>query len=162
VTATYSDVGAEEEGLELQRRTGDDMAEAVAGTGDSILPYVAGGTYSLPVSLPAGGIRLDFARPSGRPRLSVLAVPVTMIQKCCGAAIVLVVMLALLAVIKIWPKTTTRAPLSTKLIILYIVLLAALTILLGLLGLFISILAILIVEAARSSAARTSTVSANK
>lgn len=157
VTVTYSDVGAEEDREELTLGTSEMAAE-----GESIQPYVAGGTYSLPVSLPGGGIRLDFARPSGQPRLSVLAVPVTMIQKCCGAAIVLVVLLALLAVIKIWPKTTRRAPLSTKLIILYIVLLAALTILLGLLGLFISILAILISQAARSSAARTSTVSANK
>jgi len=113
---------------------------------EALMPYVAAGTYSLPVTVPQAPVTLSFATPSGTPTLSILAVPVRTLHKAYTAAAVLALAAILLAAIKRWPKIETP-PLSNRLIVLYIVILAALTILFGLIGIAAAVLTVLAITA---------------
>jgi len=113
------------------------------------MPYVAAGTYSLPVTLPQAPVTLNFATPSGTPTLSILAVPVRTLHKASAAVAVLALAAIVLAAIKGCPKIETP-PLSNRLIVLYIVILAALTILFGLVGIAAAVLIILITTVLRA------------
>lgn len=135
-----------------QVRTGDDNLftelDVTKGEklGEGLQPYVAKGTYSLPVTLPQGDVRLDFARPSGDAELSIWAVPEKTIHGLYGTVAVIVALLLGLWVIKIWPKSPEKRAISAGRIIAYVLLLPALTIMLGLIGLLISLFIILVIE----------------
>ncbi|MHC4666461.1 MAG: hypothetical protein ACYS9T_11005, partial [Planctomycetota bacterium] len=128
-----------------------------AAAAEGVQVYVARGTYSLPVTLPQGQVRLDFAKPMGEPELSILAVPVGMLHSLYSSLAVLGAMVVLLGGIKIWPQPEKRAPISVKRAIIYIVPLVALTVVLGLLGLLISLAVILLIETGRSVLAQRPT-----
>jgi len=133
-----------------QVRPGDDNLYTELGTvgfdAGGLQPYVAKGTYSLPVTLPQGDVRLDFARPSGDAELSIWAVPEKTIHGLYGTVAVIVALLLGLWVIKIWPKSPEERAISAGRIIAYVLLLPALTIMLGLTGLLISLFIILVIE----------------
>jgi hypothetical protein len=112
--------------------------------------YVAKGTYSLPVILPEGEVRLDFACPAGKAQLDIWAVPQTTITNLCATAAVIATLLILLAIIKLWPANA--APISLKRAIIYVILFAIFTAILGLLGLAIILAITLAAEAIRASA----------
>jgi hypothetical protein len=131
--------------------------EGYASAAERVQVYVARGTYSLPVTLPQGQVRLDFAKPMGEPELSILAVPVGMLHSLYSSLAVLGAMVVLLGGIKIWPQPAKRAPISVKRAIIYIVPLVAMTVLLGLLGLLISLAVILLIETGRSVLAQRPT-----
>ena len=133
-----------------QVRAGDDNLYTELGTvgfdAGGLQPYVAKGTYSLPVTLPQGDVRLDFARPSGDAELTIWAVPEGTIKSLYGTIAVIVALLLGLWVIKIWPMSPEKRAISVRRIIAYVLLLPALTIILGLMGLLISIFIILTIE----------------
>ena len=110
--------------------------------------YTASGTYSLPVTLPAGEVRLDFTRPSGGAELSLWAVPLETLDNLYGTAVIVAVLM-IAGLVKIWPRSATKRPISARHIVGYILLLVVLTLVLGLLGLFVSLLVILLSEARR-------------
>ncbi|UCE50679.1 MAG: hypothetical protein JSW47_11035 [Phycisphaerales bacterium] len=120
--------------------------------------YIASGTYSLPVTLPAGEVRLDFARPSGGAELSLWAVPQETLDNLYGTAAVIVGLLVIAGLVKIWPRSATKRPISVGRIVGYILLLVVLTVLLGLLGVIISLLVILLSEARRGAFVRQAAV----
>ena len=116
--------------------------------------YIASGTYSLPVTLPAGEVRLDFARSSGGAELSIWAVPAETLDNLYGTAAVVVTVLVIAGLVKIWPRSIKKNPISIRHIIGYILLLILLPLLLGLLGLLISLIVILLSEAKRGAFTR--------
>jgi len=120
--------------------------------------YVAGGTYSLPVTLPSGQIRLDFARPMGDAELSIWAIPAESTRKLFAGLVVVIAALAAFALIKVWPESARRRPMSAKRIVICIVVLAALGLLLGILGVLVGLAGIVLIETARAAtASRTAT-----
>ena len=124
------------------------------------VPYTARGTYSLPVTLPAGGIRLDFTRPAGEAELSLWAVSQRTIYTLYGTICIVVGLLVIAGLAKVWPRPKTRQPISAKSVFAYILLLVALTVVLGLVGLLVSLLAILLSEAKRGAFIRPETADA--
>jgi hypothetical protein len=115
--------------------------------------YVATGTYSLPVTLPKGQVRLDFARPMGDAELSIWAIPSGASRKLYTGLIIIIALLAALALIRVWPESAARQPMSLNRTIIYGVVLVVLALVLGLLGLLISIAAIVLIETARAVSA---------
>ncbi|MHC4167648.1 MAG: hypothetical protein ACYSWQ_11870, partial [Planctomycetota bacterium] len=111
--------------------------------------YTASGTYSLPVTLPAGEVRLDFTRPSGGAELSLWAVPAETLDNLYGTAAVIVSLLVIAGLVKIWPRSATKRPITALHIVGYVLLVVVLTAILGLLGVIISLLVILFSEARR-------------
>jgi len=121
----------------------------MVGGGDSgprVLQYEAKGLYSLPVVLPGGEVQLDFARPSGEARLSVWAVPVRTLHQLYGSAAALSLLGLGLVVIKFWPETIRRRPLTAKRIVVYGLCLLVLIFCLGLFGALLSLFIILVSE----------------
>jgi hypothetical protein len=116
--------------------------------------YVAGGVYSLPVSLPEGEVRLDFARPSGSAELRIWAVPVGMINKLYGSVTITGLLCLLLLIIRVWPRPTSRVPLTAGRVIKYVLLLIMLSVFLGLFGLVASLFIILLNESVKGAAAQ--------
>jgi hypothetical protein len=116
--------------------------------------YTARGIYSLPVTLPEGEVRLDFARPSGEAELSLWAVPVSTIRSLYETIAIVAGLLALVVLVKIWPRPQNKRPMSAKHVIGYALLLVVLTLVLGLLGLLVSLLIILVSEARRGAFVR--------
>jgi hypothetical protein len=116
--------------------------------------YTASGTYSLPVTLPAGEVRLDFTRPSGGAELSLWAVPVETLDNLYGTAAVIASLLVIAGLVKIWPRSATKRPITALHVVGYILLLVVLTLVLGLLGVIISLLVILLSEARRGAFVR--------
>ena len=105
--------------------------------------------YSLPFTLPGSEVRLDFARSASEAKLSILAIPIQTISNLYRTFAIIVVLFIVIGIIKLWPQPDTRRPLSAKRVVVYILLLMALTILLGLLGLFVSIFIIVFSESKR-------------
>ncbi|UCC97797.1 MAG: hypothetical protein JSW66_18375 [Phycisphaerales bacterium] len=132
-------------------RGGLDQAYEFRTARTDLQPYTARGTYSLPVSLPEGEVRLDFARPSGEAELSLWAVPVRMIHKLYGTIAILAALLAILALVKIWPQPQSRQPTSARRIIGYALLFVALSLALGISGVLISLVVIVLCEARRGA-----------
>lgn len=121
-----------------------------AGSGPADVPlYTAKGIYSLPVTLPEAEVRLDFARPSGEAELSIWAVPLSTIRNLYGTIGIIAGLCVIAGIVKIWPQPENRQPTSAKRVISYALLLVALTLVLGLLGLLISLFIILLSEAKR-------------
>ena len=116
--------------------------------------YTASGTYSLPVTLPAGEVRLDFTRPSGGAELSLWAVPAETLDNLYGTAAVVVTVLVMAGLVKVWPRSATKHPISARHIVGYILLLVVLTAILGLFGVIVSLLVILFSEARRGAFVR--------
>ena len=135
----------------------EDSSEGLALPGITTTPsgegevYIASGTYSLPVTLPAGEVRLDFARSSGGAELSIWAVPIETLDNLYGTAAIVVTVLVIAGLVKIWPRSIKKNPISARHIIGYILLLILLPLLLGLLGLLISLIVILLSEAKRGA-----------
>ena len=111
--------------------------------------YVAKGTYSLPVTLPEGEVRLDFARPSGEAELSLWAVPLSTIHNLYRTAIIIVGLLVIAGLVKIWPAPEKKRRISARRVVGYVLLFAALTLILGLIGLLVSLFVIVLSEARR-------------
>ncbi|MHC4417089.1 MAG: hypothetical protein ACYSU6_00725 [Planctomycetota bacterium] len=128
-------------------------AEAIVGEPDVGAAYIARGTYSLPVTLPAGQVRLDFARPMGDAELSIWAIPSGASRKLYTGLIVIIALLAALALIRNWPESAARQPMSLNRTIIYGVVLVVFALVLGLLGLLISIVTIVLIETARAVSA---------
>lgn len=125
---------------------------SVAGAASQESPiYVATGIYSLPVTLPEGEVRLDFARPSGEAELSILAVPLSTIRGFYRTLAVFVGLLVVVGLAKLWRTPDKKRPISAVAIVAYVLLFVALSVLLGLLGLLISIFLILLSEARRGA-----------
>ena len=120
--------------------------------------YTASGTYSLPVTLPAGGVALDFTRPSGGAKLSVWAVPQETLDNLYGTVAVIVTVLVTAGLVKVWPRSATKNPISARHIVGYALLLVVLPLLLGLLGLLITLLVILLSEARRGAFVRQAAI----
>ena len=78
----------------------------------------------------------------------------SMFHKIYGSFAVIAMLLVALGIVKLWPDSAGRRSLSTKRIVVYVLLLVGLSVVLGLLGLFISLLLILLCEAGRSGFAR--------
>jgi hypothetical protein len=113
--------------------------------------YVAKGTYSLPVTLPEGEVRLDFTRPAGQAKLSLWAVSQSSLRRLYGTIMIIVALLVVVGLAKAWPRPMTRRRMSPKYVLAYILLLVALTFVLGLIGLAISAIVILFSEAKRGA-----------
>ena len=126
----------------------DQLDEARLGPADVPL-YTAKGIYSLPVTLPETEVRLDFARPSGEAELSIWAVPLSTIRNLYGTISIIAGLCVIAGIVKLWPQPENRQPTSAKRVISYALLLVALTLVLGLLGLLISLFIILLSEAKR-------------
>ncbi len=129
------------------------LDEARSGSADVLfydVPlYTAKGIYSLPVTLPEAEVRLDFSRPSGEAELSIWAVPLSTIRNLYGTIGIIAGLCVIAGIVKIWPQPENRQPTSAKRVISYALLLVALTLVLGLLGLLISLFIILLSEAKR-------------
>ena len=80
--------------------------------------------------------------------------PTETLDNLYGTAAVVVTVLVIAGLVKIWPRSITKRPISTRHIIGYILLLILLPLLLGLLGLLISLIVILLSEARRGAFAR--------
>ncbi|OHB73524.1 MAG: hypothetical protein A2Z25_23715 [Planctomycetes bacterium RBG_16_55_9] len=128
---------------------GQPYAPAAASTGVPL--YTARGTYSLPVTLPEGAVRLDFSRPAGEAELSLWAVSQGTIRKLYGTIALVLGLFVVALLAKVWPRPETRMPISAKCIIAYLLIVVALTFVLGLAGLLVSLLVILFSEAKRGA-----------
>jgi len=113
--------------------------------------YTATGTYSLPVMLPGGEVTLDFTRPSDGARLTLWAVPKSTLSKLYSTIPVVITLFVIVGLVKIWPQSVTWQQPSAKRTAGYILLLAILTLLLGLIGLMLSGLVIALSEARRGA-----------
>jgi len=132
------------------------IAGGAAIAGEGIKLYEAAGVYSLPVTLPEGEVRLDFARPSGQAQLTLWAVPVKTVYNIYGTITVLVALVVIIAIIKLWPKGLYHKPPTKKRIFVYILVVLGVMMLLGFVGFLISILIVLLSEAARNVSRRQS------
>ena len=112
-------------------------------TAEGLTPYVAKDVYSLPVTLPTGEIRLDFARSAGEAQLSVLAVPAQTMSSLYKTFAIVVVFFIVIGIVKLWPQPDTGKPLTAKRVVVYIMLLAVMTIFLGVVGLLVGFLVVL-------------------
>ncbi|MHC4509151.1 MAG: hypothetical protein ACYTAO_09355, partial [Planctomycetota bacterium] len=149
VTVPGAAVDAEEEAARLapERDPSDGLGLALA----DLQPYTAKGIYSLPVTLPEGEVRLDFARPSGEAELSLWAVPLSTIHNLYATIAILAALLAIVALVKIWPRPQSRQPTSAKRIIGYGLLSVALSLVLGVSGVLVSLVVIVLCEARRGA-----------
>jgi len=82
------------------------------------------------------------------------AVPQETLDNLYGTAAVVVTVLVIAGLVKIWPRSVTKRPISAWHIVGYILLLAVLTAILGLLGVIVSLLVILFSEARRGAFVR--------
>jgi len=101
--------------------------------------------------LPGGEVTLDFTRPSDGARLTLWAVPKSTLSKLYSTIPVVITLFVIVGLVKIWPQSVTWQQPSAKRTAGYILLLAILTLLLGLIGLMLSGLVIALSEARRGA-----------
>jgi F0F1-type ATP synthase membrane subunit c/vacuolar-type H+-ATPase subunit K len=89
----------------------------------------------------------------GDAELSIWAIPSGASRKLYTGLIVIIALLAALALIRNWPESAARQPMSLNRTIIYGVVLVVFALVLGLLGLLISIVTIVLIETARAVSA---------
>lgn len=127
-------------------RDGEPVTSMTTVTVDGLKPYVEKDVYSLPVTLPTGGIRLDFARSAGDAKLSILAVPAQTIDNLYKTFAIVVALFIVIGIVKLWPQPDTGKPLTAKRVVVYIFVLAVMTLILGMVGLAVGFLIVLFSE----------------
>jgi hypothetical protein len=157
-------------GRESKTETSASVSAVVTASGRPSVPqtvslepslYVSKGIYSLPVALPEGEVRLDFARPSGGARLSIWAVPVGALHKVYCTLAVFAGVIVALGLVKLWPHGGARQPVSARRAVVYLLLIVAPALALGLVGLIVGVAAVLAAEAFRARfAAKSPTATA--
>ena len=102
---------------------------------------VAGGTYSLPVELPDGQVQLDFASPGGAAKLSITATPENLGKNLWSSAITIIVAALAAGVALLISKRIRKVEhihVSSKTLVLALLLVCFVTLLTGPLGFIIS------------------------